>query len=254
MYQERINLLDGNNVYGRAWFASAKKGMDSGTVKKTINTFKGMVVKQRRELIPDHIVICWDDGKDKERLELLPSYKERDKRPNEYYSGMKALREEIESADMQYLQVQEKDVEADDLIGTLAQYYALTGRMVTIVSDDKDMLQLLCDNIVILHSKKGMIDVIKFKEEFGFEPESFIDYLALKGDEIDNIPGIPGIGEVKAKKLIKDYGTLESLYEKFDTLPDKLKKTLDGSKDNALLYKRLIRLKAIDINMSMLPD
>jgi len=254
MYQQRIIILDGNNVYSRAWFASAKNGMDSGTVKKTIATFKSMIVKIRRELIPDFIIICWDGGKDKERLELLPNYKERDKKPNEFYAGMKVLQDDIESADMQYLQIQEKDTEADDLIGTLAQYYSLTDRMVTIVSDDKDMLQLLCDNIVISHSQKGMVDTIKFKEKFEFEPESFIDFLALKGDEIDNIPGISGIGEVKAKKLIKDFGTIENLYKNLPTLPDKLQATLADTENNALLYKRLIRLKTIDVNMSTLPD
>lgn len=253
---KRVLLLDGNNVYSRAWFAAAKNGIDKSTIKKAIGTFKGMLVKMRRELMPNHAVItCWDGGKDPQRLALLSDYKQREQKPSDYYSGIKILQEEMHAAvDMQYLQVQQENVEADDIIHTLATYYALTDCMVTIVSDDKDMLQLLSDQIVVSHSQKGMLDTLRFKESFGFMPANIVDYLALKGDDIDNIPGVAGIGEKTAQKLIQQFTTIEGLYANIDVLPAKQKKTLFDRQKDVLLYKQLIALKTINLDMTKLPD
>lgn len=251
--QKRVLLLDGNNVYSRAWFTIGKNGVKVD-VKKVIGMFKNMVIKMRREHIPDIVIIGWDGGRDEERMELLPTYKERDPKPSEFYNGIRQLQETIEAAAEHYIQIQMSGVECDDIIGTISQYYALLNYMVIIVSNDKDMLQLLEKNVVISHSKKGMIDDYKFKETHGFDPPYFVDYLAIVGDKDDAIPGVKGIGEAGAKELIGEMQTLDNVFENIKNILPKYAKKLEADKENALLSRKLIELKIINIDTRKIPS
>lgn len=254
MTQGRVMLIDGNNVYGRAWFTINSGAPPKDSLKKTIALFKTMVVNLRKKNLTNMVIICWDGGKDPERLEMFPEYKKREEKPSDYYHGITLLQNEIEETCEQYIQVFMKNVEADDLIGTLARYYSLLGHIVLIASDDKDMLQLLDENTIVVHSKKGIIDSFKFKEMFNFLPALYVDYLAIIGDKVDNIPGVKGIGEVGAKELVQNFGSIEQIYSNIALVHKKYESKLNQNKQEAFLSKKLIELKTINIPTQKLLD
>jgi DNA polymerase-1 len=146
----------------------------------------------------------------------------------------------------------EQGVEADDLIASCAMDAVRNGHTVTILTSDRDLLQLLdTEGVQIWFPVRGGKNRVfekwnreRFVSEYGFPPERFPDYMALRGDPSDNIPGLPGVGEKTAMKLITDFGALEDIYEKIaDVKPDKLRENLTANRDNAFLYRRLVRLK-----------
>ena len=254
MPQKRIMIVDGNNIYGRAWFTINSGAPQKDSLKKTVALFKTMIVNLRKKNLTNMVIICWDGGKDPERLKLFSEYKKREDKPSDYYRGIALLQKEIQDTCEQYVQVLKDDVEADDLIATLARYYSLLGHIVIIASDDKDMLQLLDENTIILHSKKGILDTFRFKEMFNFLPHLFVDYLAIIGDKVDNIPGVKGIGEVGAKELVQNFGALEDIYSSLSLVPKKYESKLKNNKESAFLSKALIELKTINIPAQKLLD
>jgi DNA polymerase-1 len=243
----RILLIDGNNFFARAWFAITGKDKAmpaNNAIKYTIGRFKTMVVGARRDHRPDHVVICWDNGKDAERISMFQGYKNREEKPNEYYIGIRSAQQAIDDAQI-YSQVTRPNTECDDILATLARYYACMDYMTIIATDDKDMLQLLSKNVIITHSKRGNIDDGRFKQEHGFAPILFIDYLAIVGDTSDSIPGVHGIGEKGATELVARFGTIENIYANISSVPKKYVKKLQDGFDNAMLSKKLITLKMI---------
>jgi len=146
----------------------------------------------------------------------------------------------------------EAGVEADDLIASCAMEAVRNGHTVTVLTSDRDLLQLLdTDGVQVWFPVRGGKNRLfekwnreRFEAEYGFVPDHFPDYKALRGDPSDNIPGLPGIGEKTAMKLIADFGALEAIYEAVDSVkPDKLRLNLVDNRDNAFLYRRLVRLK-----------
>jgi len=252
MLQQRVMIVDGNNVYARAWFTINNQNVSKDGLKQTIALFKSMIVNLRKNYISDLVIICWDGGKDPERLKLLPEYKKREEKSSNYYDGIKILYKEIEQVHEQYVQLQINNVEADDLIGTLASYYSLLDYVVIVASDDKDMLQTINQNTFIVHSKKGIIDAFKFKEMYSFLPIHFVDYLAILGDKIDNIPGVKGIGEIGAQELVHNFNTIEQMYQNIDKVPAKYCAKLKSAQQEAFLSKQMILLKTINIPTSKL--
>jgi DNA polymerase-1 len=142
------------------------------------------------------------------------------------------------------------DVEADDVIATVVRYFDCSDNTIILVSDDKDMFQLLSDNVVIKHSKRGNFDRIKFVADFQFAPPLFADYLALAGDDTDNIPGADGIGEGYAKQLVRDFGGVEEIYAKIAQVPKKLQGKLVAGRESVLMSKKLTVLKKIDLDVN----
>ena len=248
----RVLLVDGNNFFARAWFAVTgqdKKLSSDNAIKYTVGRFKTMIVGSRRDHMPDKVIICWDNGKDIGRMNLLQDYKNRDPKPNEYYLGISAAKYAVEEAGS-YAQIDKPNTECDDILATLAKYYSCLDATVIIATDDKDMQQLLNKNVIISHSRKGNLDEGRFKQEFGFAPILFIDYLAIAGDTADSIPGIMGIGEKGAIELITKFGTIESIYANIASVPKKYIKKLRDGFQSAMLSKKLAALKIIvDIDM-----
>lgn len=243
----RILLIDGNNVYARAWFAvtgQGKKLAPEQAIKLAVERFKSMLVVLRREHFVDKTIVCWDGGKDEERMELYQDYKAREEKPHEYYLGITAAKHAIEVSGY-YVQVTRPNTECDDILATLARYCSCLDDTVIIATDDKDMLQLLNKNIIVTHSKKGNIDAGRFVATYGFQPSLFVDYLAIVGDTTDNIPGIQGIGEKGATELIVNFGTVESIYANIRLVPKKYFKKLQEGFQNAMLSKKLATLKMI---------
>lgn len=243
----RILLIDGNNVYARAWFAitgQGKKLAPEQAIKMTIERLKSMLVVLRREHFVDKTIVCWDGGKDEERMALYQDYKVREAKPHEYYLGITAAQHAIEGSGY-YVQVTRPNTECDDILATLARYCSCLDDTVIIATDDKDMLQLLNKNIIIAHSKKGNIDTGRFVATYGFQPALFVDYLAIVGDTTDNIPGIQGIGEKGATELLVQFGTIETIYANIRHVPKKYFKKLQDGFQNAMLSKKLATLKMI---------
>ncbi len=242
----RLLIVDANNLFCRAWFAAPMGQKET----KTEQYFKRAIVAAKRDLRVDSVVICWDGGRDPERLALFPEYKAgRAEKPAQFFALMQAIEGMILTTGL-YENVRQENVEADDAIATIANYYDCPDHTVFIFTNDKDFMQLTGKNIVIHHPQKGNIDGILFKKEFGFESGLYADYLALVGDAVDNIPGAQGIGEQGAKFLIQKYGNIDSIYANIDQIDKRYQWKLLNSREMVSISKKLTLLKKdIAINM-----
>lgn len=248
----RLLLIDANNLYHRAWHAQAAKS-SKVVPSLVVNMCREMVSRLRRDHIPDFTICCWDGGRDEERLALHNDYKAgRPERDDEFYEGMRRFKALLEEAS-NCVQTEHKGVEADDTIATIARHFDSPDNVVIVVTDDKDLRQLISNNVVVLHPRRGYImDTTKFREEFGFDPPLFADYLALVGDSTDNIPGARGIGEKGAKDLVQRFGTIEFMLENLNIVPEKYRNKLQASYTDVLTAKKLVSLKTIDLQVPWL--
>jgi len=141
--------------------------------------------------------------------------------------------------------MEEQGVEADDLIASAARKLAAAGYKVIVVSGDKDLLQLVCDDIVLWDPMKdGIMDPEGVKKKYNVMPDRLLDLFALMGDKSDNIPGVPGVGPKSAEKLINEFGSLDKLYENLESLKkSKMKENLEAHREDAFLSRQLIDLK-----------
>ena len=192
---------------------------------------------------PTHVFVAFDKGSKTFRHTEYSDYKgTRDKAPNEITYQFGILKDLLSSMNVNYLELDE--YEADDILGTIAKLAQKEGFEVDIFTGDRDYLQLVDDNIFVYLTKKGiseikLMDNNAIFEDFGISPKQLIDVKALQGDSSDNIPGVKGVGEKTALKLIQEYGNLENLYENLGKLKGKLKENLENEKDKAYLSRYL---------------
>lgn len=250
----RILIIDGNNLFARAWYACSKKQKNPNAAPKSPNV--GQIVALARqmlggykaEFLAERLYVCWDGAKDKDRLAIYPDYKKREPKPEGYYHLIAEVRELVMNT-QGFITVYDADNEADDYIGLIARYYDSPRNDVFVISSDKDMYQLISRNVVVIRPSepegKRLYDKTVFKEKFGFTPDLFVDYYCLIGDTSDNIPGGKGIGEKTAAGLVKEFGSVESMFSLIDTVPVSARKKLLASKDDILMSKRLMTLKAV---------
>ncbi|EGV09972.1 DNA-directed DNA polymerase [Parvimonas sp. oral taxon 393 str. F0440] len=196
------------------------------------------------ELInPTHVFVAFDKGSKTFRHNEFADYKgTRDNAPNEITYQFGILKDLLSSMNVNYLELDE--YEADDILGTIAKLAQKEGFEVDIFTGDRDYLQLIDDNIFVYLTKKGISEIKLMNtesvlEDFGLSPKQLIDVKALQGDSSDNIPGVKGVGEKTALKLIQEYGSLENLYENLGNLKGKLKENLENEKDKAYLSRYL---------------
>ncbi|CAI2186297.1 2574_t:CDS:1 [Funneliformis geosporum] len=200
------------------------------------------------------LLIAFDGGGTNFRKNLLPQYKaQREAMPEELYQQMETVKLLLEKTDLTYLQLENQ--EADDLIASFVNQKMKDNPGLTfdVFTRDKDLLQLLSQNVNILkyiNGKATLYTYDNFCQEYKFTPNSYIDYLSLLGDNVDNIEGIKGIGPVNAKKLIQQFQTVENIYQKINNLPEITKRLLIDQEKLVLSNKKLISLV---INIS-LPD
>ncbi len=230
--KKRFVILDGSSLFFRAFFALPPLTSPTGEYTNAIFGFANMFLKLWEELKPDELVIAFDKSRHTFRTELYPEYKgTRDKTPDELKSQIPLLEEFAGALGVTFL---EKDnYEADDIIGTLATQAAAAGYDASVVTGDRDALQLVRPNLRVLMTKKGISDLKEydeaaFTEEYQMEPLKLIDLKGLMGDTADNIPGVPGVGPKTATKLLLEYGTLENVQERLTTFAEqaRLSKTL----------------------------
>lgn len=240
---KKILLIDGSSLIFRAFYAIRNLTTKDGVFVNGVYGFLNMYYKALELINPTHIFVAFDKGSKTFRHNEFADYKgTRDNAPNEITYQFGILKDLLSSMNVNYLELDE--YEADDIIGTIAKLAQKEGFEVDIFTGDRDYLQLVDDNILVYLTKKGISEIKLMNtesilEKYDLSPKQLIDVKALQGDSSDNIPGVKGVGEKTALKLIQEYGNLENLYENIDNLKGKLKENLVNEKDKAYLSRYL---------------
>ncbi|VGT38908.1 DNA polymerase I [Streptococcus pyogenes] len=248
--KNKLLLIDGSSVAFRAFFALYNQidrfKNHSGLHTNAIYGFHLMLDHMMKRVQPTHVLVAFDAGKTTFRTEMYADYKAgRAKTPEEFREQFPYIREMLTALGIAYYELEH--YEADDIIGTLDKMAERTEVPfdVTIVSGDKDLIQLTDENTVVEISKKGVAEFEEFTpaylmEKMGLTPSQFIDLKALMGDKSDNIPGVTKIGEKTGLKLLHEFGSLEGIYDHIDGFKaSKMKENLINDRDQAFLSKTL---------------
>ena len=246
MSQKRLFLLDAYALIFRGYFAFIKNpritstGMDTSAIMGFMNALMDVIKREK----PDHLAVAFDKGGSDIRYELYQEYKaHRDETPEAIKIAVPYIQEILRAMHIPIIEV--AGIEADDLIGTIAKQAEKQNYQVFMVTPDKDFAQLVSENIFMYKPARmgndieiwGIPEVLK---RFEIErPEQVIDFLGMMGDAADNIPGLPGVGEVTAKKLLKEFGTMENLLANTDKLKGALKDKIEANKEKGILSKKL---------------
>ena len=252
---KNLMLIDGNSLLFRAYYATQGRMMQTkdGTYTNAIFTLYTMVDKLLKQNTPDYVVVAFDKGKKTFRHDIYKDYKgTRSETPVELIPQFKIARELFDAYNIKYLEYDL--IEADDIIGTLSKKYP--NLSVNIVSSDKDLLQLIDDNVVVSQIKTGqdpeVYNTNYLMNKMSIKPYQVIELKALMGDSSDNIPGVKGIGVKTATKLLQEYDNIENLYEHIDEIKGQVQIKLKEDKDNCLMSKQLATIKTdVDINISI---
>ncbi|MFN3301795.1 MAG: 5'-3' exonuclease H3TH domain-containing protein [Patescibacteria group bacterium] len=256
---EKFIIIDGNSLLHRTWHALPKLTTKTGEVVNAVYGFALIFLKILKELKPDYLVVAFDSKKPTFRHQEFKEYKaKRIKQPEEFYAQISRVKQLLEGFKVKYLEI--PGYEADDIIGTLCRLISNFHYPISkiIVSGDLDNLQLVDEQTKVYTLKRGITKTVIYdkktiEEKFGLLPHQLIDFKALCGDPSDNIPGVKGIGEKTALKLIKKFGSLENLYQNLEKIEnEKIKNLLKEQKENAFLSKNLVTIKSnlkIDFNL-----
>jgi len=238
---KKIILVDGNNLLFRSYFATAYQGVimknSKGFPTNALYGFINMMNKIIKDENPSYIMVAFDKGKTF-RHDKYDDYKAgRAAMPDELKLQFPKAKEVLQAMGIKYFEID--NYEADDIIGTLAKRVDEEDQFVaTIVSSDKDLLQLISDEVVVKLLKSSdhiMMTKDEFKNTYGLDPIKMIDLKALMGDSSDNIPGVKGIGEKTAIKLLTEYESLDGIYQHISDIKGKVKEKLESDKDNAYM-------------------
>lgn len=242
---KKITIIDGNSLFFRAYYATAYPGVEIMRTKEGIPTnaifaFSNMINKILNDIKEgEAFFIAFDTGKHTFRHEALETYKaNRKPAPQELIEQFPIVREFLKAINI--YQFEEEGFEGDDIAGSIARLAEKEGYEVTIYTSDRDFLQLVNDKTTVKILKKGLSDILvmtpeKVKETYGFSPMQIIDYKGLRGDSSDNLPGIPGIGEKTAVKLIEEYGSFDNILANVENIKGKIK-------DNIIAHQELGRI------------
>ena len=247
MTKNKVLLLDGNSLAYRAFFALPLLTNDSGIHTNAVYGFTMMLQKILDEEKPTHMLVAFDAGKTTFRHTTFGEYKGgRQKTPPELSEQFPYLRKLLKA--YQIPQYELEMYEADDIIGTLSKQAEQQGNEVVIVSGDKDLTQLSSETTTVYITRKGMTDIEKYTpahilEKYGLTPDQIIDMKGLMGDASDNIPGVPGVGEKTAIKLLLEHHTVDGVYVGLDSVKGKLKEKLIANEEQAKMSKVLATIE-----------
>ena len=255
----RLVLIDGHALAYRAFHALPLEGFATRDGEPTNATygFTSTLLHILQELKPDYIAVCFDAGHSG-RDEIYPHYKaHRDRMPDEMRVQMDRIRQIVQAFGIPMVEV--SGVEADDLMGALAQQAAAQGLETVIVTGDKDLLQLVAPSVKIFLAGRRLSDGIVYDEEAvrarygGLSPDQLRDYKALVGDKSDNIPGVSGVGEKSATELLRRYGSLEAIYSHLDEVtPPRYREALEKNRDAAFLSRQLATIRTdVPVRLSL---
>ena len=258
----KITIIDGNSLLFRAYYATAYPGVEimrtqDGTPTNAIFAFSSMINKILSGLKNDEsIMVAFDAGKDTFRKEQLESYKaNRKPAPQELVAQFPIARDFLKALGI--FQFEQHGFEGDDIAGTVAKLAEKEGYQVTIYTSDRDFLQLVDDNITVNIIRKGLSDVVAMtpesvQETYGFAPLQIIDYKGLRGDSSDNLPGIKGIGEKTAVKLIQEYGSFDNIIAHATEIKGKVGEAIIADQDIGRLSRDLAIIKTdVDLPFSI---
>ena len=234
-----LYLIDGSSYIYRAYYAIRHLSSPKGFPTNALYGFTQMLLKVLKERSPDHLAVVFDAGRRTFRNEIYPDYKaNRSAMPDDLAPQIGPIKEMVRAFNIPALQLE--GYEADDIIGTIARDCEGKGLDVMVVTGDKDLMQCVSDHVRLLDTmKEKESGVAEVEERFGIGPERVVDILGLAGDSSDNIPGVPGIGEKTAIKLIQEYGSLDSLLERAAEVKGKNGEKLREFADQARLSRQL---------------
>ncbi|MGZ8499647.1 MAG: DNA polymerase I [Candidatus Binatia bacterium] len=240
----KVLLLDGHSLAYRAFFALPDTLVtSSGQVTNAVYGFTAMVIKLLADGRPQGVVVCFDKGAPQFRLDRYAEYKAgRAATPDLFKQQLPLIREVL--ASLRIPMVELEGYEADDLLATLTKHAREEGCEVTIVTGDRDILQLVRDGVAVIMTRRGISDVIRYDaptvvERYGVTPEKWIDFVALKGEAADNLPGVPGVGDKTAAQLINKYGDIEQVIVHADELTPKLREAVKNHAGQVRINKEL---------------
>ena len=260
---KKLLILDSNSLMNRAFYALPPMTNSDGINTNAIYGFMNMLFKMKDEINPESIIATFDLKAPTFRHKEYAEYKAgRNKMPPELAEQFPIIKELLKFMGIKIFEIE--GFEADDLIGTVSKFAENNDTEVFVVTGDKDALQLASDTTKIVITKKGVSETAvydrkTFIDEFEVTPNQFIDVKGLMGDKSDNIPGVPGVGEKTAFKLIKEYGSIEEVLKNIDNIPGKkLKENLENNVEQAIFSKKLatimrevpIEITLDDINCS----
>ena len=241
-------LLDAHSLIYRAWFALFETPLTTskGQLVNAAFGFWSIVLRGFADTQPDHVVCCFDVGRSF-RADRYEGYKAtRKPTPDDLRDQFPIVRETLAAFGIPIYEMQ--GFEADDLIGSLSRQAEAAGLETLIVSGDLDMLQLVTEQTKLMTTRMGVnstviYDPARIEERYGLGPEQMIDFKALKGDSTDNIPGLAGVGDKTAAKLLTGWGSLDGVYERIDEVkPDKLRAKLIDNRDDVMLWRELVTI------------
>jgi DNA polymerase-1 len=254
-----LMLLDGNSLAFRAFYALPAENFKTrgGLTTNAVYGFTAMLINLLRDEAPTHIAAAFDVSRQTFRSERYPEYKaNRSTTPDEFHGQIDITKEVLGALGITVLA--EAGFEADDIIATLATQAENEGYRVLVVTGDRDSLQLVSDDVTVLYPIKGVSELTRFTPEavvdkYGLTPVQYPDFAALRGDPSDNLPGIPGVGEKTASKWIIEYGSLQELVDKVDTVRGKVGDSLRENLAGVIRNRELTELVR-DVPLAQTPD
>ena len=258
---KRLVLIDGKSVFYRGYYAMGALSLQDGTPTGGVYGFAAIAMEIVKKLNPTKVVVAWDSKTStSKRRAIYEEYKAGRVKPgDDFYTQIPLLIELIHDLGWDFVEL--PDYEADDIIGTLSKQADDAGDWETfIISSDLDMLQIVDSNTHMWRILKGFtnieeINVPELEAKYGIKKSQFLDLKALKGDSSDNIPGVPGIGEKTAAKLLSQYGDLDSIYNNLDQITGSTKTKLESGQDSAYLSRQLAEIMFdAPVKLTDLPD
>ena len=251
---KRLVLIDGKSVFYRGYYAMGPLSLSDGTPTGGVYGFAAIAMEIVQKLNPTKVVVAWDSkSSTSRRRAIYPEYKAGRVKPgDDFYTQIPLLEELIHDLGWNFVEID--NYEADDIIGTLSRQadetLDSTGQCeyeTYIISSDLDMLQIVDENTHMWRILKGFsnieqINVAEVEAKYGIKKSQFLDLKSLKGDSSDNIPGVPGIGEKTAAKLLNEYGTLDGIYQNLDKITGSTKAKLEAGKESAYMSHQLAQI------------
>jgi DNA polymerase I len=243
----KLALLDGHSLAYRAFYALPPDlATPSGQVTNAVFGFTSMLIKLMQDEAPDAIAVAWDRREPTFRSKQYAEYKaNRESAPDLFRSQLPLIRDVLDA--MAIPQLDLAGYEADDIIATLSDRGRAAGYDVLVVTGDRDAFQLSGSDVTVLYTLRGISDTVHatpewIAERYGIDPTRYIEYAALRGDTSDNLPGVPGVGEKTAAKLVNEYESLEDLFDHLDDQTPRLRENLAAARDQVLLNRTLMTL------------
>lgn len=242
-----LALIDGNSIAYRAFYALPEDlATKSGQVTNAVFGFTRMLIRLLKDFHPDGIAVAWDVSRKTFRTEAYPEYKaQREKAPDHFRSQLPLMDEVLQA--LQINQLRMEGFEADDIIASLTRNAVEDGWEVLIVTGDRDAFQLVGGPVQVVYTRRGISDIVLaddayIQEKYGITPSQYVEYASLLGDNSDNLPGVPGVGEKTASRLIAEHGSVDGVYASIGDMTPRLRENLAASREQVFLNLELMDL------------